>query len=60
MRLALAGEEVVGDPAAVLPGRGAYVCNRACMERALADRALGRAFRGPVKAGPDTLESLRA
>ena len=58
-RLALDGDIVVADPAAVRPGRGAYVCNGACMQRALDRKALARAFRSAVKARPDTLESLR-
>lgn len=57
LRLALAGDRVVADPAASRGGRGAYVCDAACFERALARRALSRAFRRPVEAGRDTLES---
>jgi hypothetical protein len=36
------------DPAQRLPGRGAYVCDDACLEQALRRRAFGRAFRRPV------------
>jgi predicted RNA-binding protein YlxR (DUF448 family) len=48
----------VVDPSAALPGRGAYVCSRACAEQALRRKALGRAFRRAVSADPDLLQSL--
>jgi len=49
----LDGDRVVADPDGRLPGRGAYVCSQACLERALKRRAFARAFRRPVAAGPD-------
>jgi predicted RNA-binding protein YlxR (DUF448 family) len=49
---------VVPDPAARLPGRGAYVCNAACAETALRRRALPRAFRRAVTTAPDFVESI--
>jgi predicted RNA-binding protein YlxR (DUF448 family) len=49
---------VVADPAARLPGRGAYVCNAACTETALRRRALPRAFRRAVTTAPDFVESI--
>ncbi|HEV2768936.1 MAG TPA: YlxR family protein [Solirubrobacteraceae bacterium] len=52
-RLAVdAGGEVVLDPAATRPGRGAYVCGPACHAEAVRRRAYPRAFRRPV-AAPD-------
>lgn len=56
MRLALDSDRVVVDARAVLPGRGAYVCDAECLAHAVARRALPRAFRRPVQAGMDTLE----
>jgi predicted RNA-binding protein YlxR (DUF448 family) len=51
-------DRVVRDERAVRQGRGAYVCDAACFEKALASRALPRAFRRAVRTGGDTLESL--
>ncbi len=59
LRLALDGDVVVADPAATRPGRGAYVCDAACLEAAIGRRALARAFRRPVSIGHETLESVR-
>lgn len=58
LRLALDGRTVVADPAARLPGRGAYVCGAACLERAVHRRALARAFRRTVSAPPELVESI--
>ena len=58
MRLVLDGERLVRDDAAVRPGRGAYVCDAACFERATAARALPRAFRRPVSTPANSLDSL--
>jgi predicted RNA-binding protein YlxR (DUF448 family) len=58
LRLALDGDRVIADAKQALPGRGAYVCDAACYERALAERAFPRTFRRPVRPGGDTLESL--
>jgi predicted RNA-binding protein YlxR (DUF448 family) len=49
---------VVADPAARLPGRGAYVCDARCAEAALRRRALPRAFRRPVTTPSDFVESI--
>ncbi len=49
-RFAAPGGALVADPAQRLPGRGAYVCDDACLELALRRRAFHRAFRGPVAA----------
>jgi len=58
-RIALSGGRVVTDPAAALPGRGAYVCDASCAEAALRRRALPRAFRRAVVIPTDLLESIR-
>ncbi len=58
VRLALDGDRVVTDEAEVRTGRGAYVCSPVCFEKALATRALPRAFRRSVQTGGNTLESL--
>ena len=58
MRLALEDDHVVADVRAVAPGRGAYVCDAACFEKAVAARALPRAFRRSVRTDGNTLESL--
>jgi predicted RNA-binding protein YlxR (DUF448 family) len=54
----LAGDAVVVDAPGTAPGRGAYVCGDACLQRAIAARALPRAFRRPVGPMGDTLESV--
>jgi predicted RNA-binding protein YlxR (DUF448 family) len=48
----------VFDPAATLPGRGAYVCDAACARAAVQRRALPRAFRRAVSVGDDLVESI--
>jgi predicted RNA-binding protein YlxR (DUF448 family) len=58
-RLAATGDRVVADPAATMPGRGAYVCGPECAENALRRRALGRAFRRSVSVPEDLVESIR-
>jgi predicted RNA-binding protein YlxR (DUF448 family) len=58
IRIALAGDEVVVDSAARLPGRGAYVHGRDCAARAATRRAFGRAFRRAVAVPPNFVESL--
>jgi predicted RNA-binding protein YlxR (DUF448 family) len=58
VRLAVQDGRVVTDERAVRQGRGAYVCDAACFEKALAARALPRAFRQSVRTDGDTLESL--
>jgi len=45
------------DPEQRRPGRGAYVCDRACAERALARGGFSRSFRRAVLAHPDLLHS---
>jgi predicted RNA-binding protein YlxR (DUF448 family) len=62
LRLGLDGDRVIADPAASRPGRGAYVCDQACFDAAVARRALSRAFRRSVDAGPgltNLLESVQ-
>jgi predicted RNA-binding protein YlxR (DUF448 family) len=58
-RLAAADDRVVADPAAGIPGRGAYVCGPGCAERAVQRRAFGRAFRRSVSVPADLVESIR-
>jgi len=57
LRLAVEDDRVVMDEHAVRQGRGAYVCDAACFEKALAARALPRAFRRPIRIGGNTLGS---
>ncbi len=47
-RFVARGGTLEADPAQRLPGRGAYVCDDACLEQALRGRAFHRAFRRPV------------
>jgi predicted RNA-binding protein YlxR (DUF448 family) len=54
LRLVAAGDEIVPDPRAEMPGRGAYLHpSRGCWERAQRRRALTRALRlpGPLGTG---------
>jgi predicted RNA-binding protein YlxR (DUF448 family) len=57
-RVVVADGQVTGDPAQRLPGRGAYVCGRACAERALQRGGFARAFRSAVLTNPNLLHSL--
>jgi predicted RNA-binding protein YlxR (DUF448 family) len=57
--LVAAGSRVVVDPAATLPGRGAYVCGPECAQRAVKRRAIGRALRATAEIPPDFVESVR-
>ncbi|MBA3328084.1 MAG: YlxR family protein [Solirubrobacterales bacterium] len=57
-RVVLAAGGVQADPGQRRPGRGAYVCDRACAERALARNAFARSFRAAVPVDPDLLDSL--
>lgn len=59
LRLVSVGGRVVTDPAAKLPGRGAYVCGPECAERAVKRRAVSRALRGPAEISEDFVESIR-
>jgi len=57
LRFATVDGRVVADPAAVLPGRGAWLHPRpSCLDRAVARRAFVRAFRAPVEVDPDTID----
>jgi hypothetical protein len=51
----LADGRVSADPEQRRPGRGAYVCDRACAERALARGGFARSFRSAVRTDPDLL-----
>jgi predicted RNA-binding protein YlxR (DUF448 family) len=51
LRLVAAGDEIIPDAAARLPGRGAYLHpSRDCLERAQRRKALARALRLPGSA----------
>ena len=54
-RVVLADGRVQADPAQRLPGRGAYVCDGACAERAARRGGFARSFRSPVRIDPDLL-----
>jgi predicted RNA-binding protein YlxR (DUF448 family) len=56
--MAVHGDRVVPDPGASLPGRGAYVCDAACLGNAIDRRAFARAFRRTVSVGDDLVESV--
>jgi predicted RNA-binding protein YlxR (DUF448 family) len=57
IRFASVDGRVVPDPAAALPGRGAWLHPRPeCLERAIARRAFARALKAPVRVGPDTID----
>jgi predicted RNA-binding protein YlxR (DUF448 family) len=49
---------VEADPEQRRPGRGAYACDRTCVERAIARGGFARSFRRAVSADPDLLHSL--
>jgi predicted RNA-binding protein YlxR (DUF448 family) len=57
-RFVVAAGRVEPDPAQRRPGRGAYVCGRACAELALKRGAFARAFRAKVHLDPDLVDSL--
>jgi uncharacterized protein len=59
LRLVAVSGRVVLDPAAKMPGRGAYVCGPDCCERAVKRRAVSRALRGPAEISEDFVESIR-
>jgi predicted RNA-binding protein YlxR (DUF448 family) len=57
VRLTLRDSAVVVDRAQRLPGRGAYVCSDACLERAQRRGGLQRAFRRSISIAAQTIES---
>jgi predicted RNA-binding protein YlxR (DUF448 family) len=46
------------DPAQRRPGRGAYVCDRACAEQAVRRSGFQRSFRTKVRIDADLVDSL--
>jgi predicted RNA-binding protein YlxR (DUF448 family) len=58
VRLAAHEGHVVPDPGRRYPGRGAYVCNRTCLEQAIKRRAVARALRQTVAFPSDLVESI--
>jgi predicted RNA-binding protein YlxR (DUF448 family) len=59
LRLVAVERRAVLDPAATMPGRGAYVCGPDCAERAVKRRAVSRALRGAAEISEDFVESIR-
>jgi predicted RNA-binding protein YlxR (DUF448 family) len=57
-RVVLVDGRVEADPAQRRPGRGAYVCARACAEMALRRGGFQRSFRCAVRTDPDLVNSL--
>jgi uncharacterized protein len=57
LRVVVAEGAVEADPEQRRPGRGAYVCGRACAERAARRGGFARAFRRAVQIDPDLLHS---
>jgi len=57
-RVVLVDGRVQADPEQRRPGRGAYVCDRACAERALRRGAFQRSFRSAVRPDPDLVDSI--
>ncbi|MGD0560712.1 MAG: YlxR family protein [Streptosporangiaceae bacterium] len=58
LRLVAVGNEIVPDPRARLPGRGAYLHpGLACFELAQRRRAFPRALRAPAPLGTATLSA---
>jgi len=56
-RFVLAEGRLEPDPEQRRPGRGAYACDRACAERALARGGFSRSFRRAVPTSTDLLHS---
>jgi len=56
-RFVLADGRVEPDPAQRRPGRGAYLCSRACAQTALRRGGFARSFRAKVKVDPDLVNS---
>jgi predicted RNA-binding protein YlxR (DUF448 family) len=54
-RVVLTDGALAPDPAQRLPGRGAYVCDAACAQRALKRGGFARSFRSAVRTDPDLL-----
>ncbi|MGE5137218.1 MAG: YlxR family protein [Gemmatimonadota bacterium] len=61
LRLVVSGDEIVPDPRARLPGRGAYLHpSRTCLEQAQRRRVLPRALRVPARRGTGRVGDYRA
>jgi predicted RNA-binding protein YlxR (DUF448 family) len=59
VRLAVADDAIVADPARRLPGRGAYLCpDRGCLRQALRREALHRRLRVAAVAAAELEERL--
>ena len=57
-RVVLSAGRLQADAAKRRPGRGAYVCDRACAEQALRRGGFARSFRSAVLVDPDLLDSV--
>jgi predicted RNA-binding protein YlxR (DUF448 family) len=57
-RVVVVAGRVQADPAQRAPGRGAYVCDRACAELAAKRGGFQRSFRSAVRPDPDLVNSL--
>ncbi len=57
-RVVLVDGRVEADPTQRRPGRGAYVCGRACAEQAVRRGAFNRSFRSAVRPDPDLVNSV--
>jgi len=56
----LVGGELLADPGARLPGRGAYVCREAdCLAEAVRRHGFERSFRAAVRVPNDHLDWVR-
>lgn len=57
-RVVLVAGRVEPDPAQRRPGRGAYVCDRACAQLAVKRSGFQRSFRSAVRIDADLVDSL--
>ncbi|MGI8729774.1 MAG: YlxR family protein [Solirubrobacteraceae bacterium] len=57
-RVVLIDGRVRADPSQRAPGRGAYVCGRACAQRAISRAGFARSFRSAVRIDRDLVDSL--
>lgn len=60
VRVVADGERVAVDEAKRAAGRGAYVCDGRCAQKAVGKRALARALKRRVEAGPELAKEVEA
>jgi predicted RNA-binding protein YlxR (DUF448 family) len=58
LRVVLVDGRVEPDPDQRRPGRGAYVCDRACAEQAIKRSGFQRSFRSAVRIDSNLVDSL--